>query len=110
MIAVKILQEILADILTKRNLDKLQILLIMFITKRDTQELAEPLGDVVSEPVSVEDGDDVVSIRRKDGISWQWAVGSWLLAVGGWQLAVGGWRLAVETFLFFSSCNGFSIV
>ena len=41
---------------------------------------------------------------------WQLAVGSWQLAVGGWRLAVGGWQWAVETFLFFSSCNGFSIV
>jgi hypothetical protein len=35
--------------------------------------------------------------QKKEGCSWQLAVGSWQLAVGSWQLAVGSWQLAVSS-------------
>jgi hypothetical protein len=82
MVAVKLTEKIIPDGIAafafdvQALLDECEVFFIMFLTKGYPQKLFEPFSDVIGEPVSVEEGDDVVLIRKKVD-SGQWAVGSY---------------------------------
>ena len=57
--------KVFADIFPDGLFNEDQVFLVMGFTKGDPQKPVEPSGHVVHEPVSVEDGDDVVVIGFK---------------------------------------------
>ncbi|MOA22324.1 hypothetical protein D3C78_1428730 [compost metagenome] len=78
MVSVELAQEVIAQAVVTLALDveglfdKRQVVLVMRIAKSHTQELAETQGDVVREPVTVEQRDHVVVIGREAGL-WHFA-------------------------------------
>ena len=65
MIRVEILQEILPEVLAQGIFDELQVLLEMFLTERHLEEFQEASGDVIGEPVAIQDRDNVVIVGRE---------------------------------------------
>ncbi|MOA40904.1 hypothetical protein D3C78_1628210 [compost metagenome] len=74
MVAIELVQEVVAQAVValaldiERLLDEGQIVLVICIAKRHAQELAEAQGDVVREPVAIEQRDHVVVIGREAGL------------------------------------------
>ena len=65
MVVVEVPEKILPDVLAQGLLDKGHVLLVMLIAEGHAQKLPEPPHDVVGEPFSVQDGQDIVLVRCK---------------------------------------------
>lgn len=67
MVGIEIAGKIGPDILAQTLFHKRQVLLEMFRSKCSFQKFPEPPGNVVFEPVFVENRDDVVFVGGKSG-------------------------------------------
>ena len=65
VVFIKILDEIITNVVPNRCFDKAQIFFKIFITERNTQEPSEPTNNIIFKPFRVLNGDDVIFIRLK---------------------------------------------
>src|SRR6476646_9290791 len=68
MVVVEVAQEVPANVFAQCLLDKFEVGFVVFSAKGNSQEPAELLGDVIRKPVTIEHGDDVISVSREGGV------------------------------------------
>src|SRR5690606_20980578 len=74
MVGIELAKEVVAQAVValaldvERLLDKSQVVLVMRIAKGYTQKLTETQGDVVREPVAIQQRDNIVVIGREAGL------------------------------------------
>ena len=72
VVRVKLAEEVVADAVVplvldvQPLLDEAEVFLVLLRSEGRAQKGAEPFGDAVGEPVAVDDGDDVLLVRRKE--------------------------------------------
>lgn len=74
VVGVEVFEEVFTDVFAEGLFDEVEVLLIVLGAEGGLKEGAKLLGDVVGEPVAVEDRDDVLGSRKGGVGSGKWGV------------------------------------